>query len=404
MVTISSRVRTILAEAIHHVSSGGSMQFDPRSLYYAVRELYLKRWPNKPFFKYPSFSQTFLRRHEKEYGSILGLVRGPRGAYVVPDEEGTPYEYTVRPGLIPRQGIANKILLVEKEGLYDMMRANEFERRLDCAIMTTKGYTSEAGRDILMEAETWGIPICVLHDYDVNGVLIFETLGRPTTYLDSYVMSENLVDVGINWEIVQKLMETRGLTPEPVGLGSRDRQKLQGMVERGDIGFDEYEFLQNYRVELNALTPEELLKWLEQRLEALNLWKTVPTPEELERAIRENIVQLLTNDIWQSITSELGFEQIQARLLQVSEAIKHKIRVELNEQEFPCDLSLDEFVEQLRQNILLYWTKLAQEIVQTNLVEDIDVDSVTEEIETLFSKLGEDLEKIQGILDDMEAN
>ncbi len=70
-------------------------------------------------------------------------------------------------------------------------------------------------------------------------------------------------------------------------MGKEDLGKLKGILGRGEITEEDYEFLLRGRIELNALTPTELLEWLEKRLEELDLWKTVPEQEELDGCMKE---------------------------------------------------------------------------------------------------------------------
>ncbi len=81
--SISAKIRDLMPEAIVAVSEG-NMRFTIRQLFYKVRELYLKRYPNEPFFGdnakrseqgYDTFTQDFIPSYEKKYGKIEGMIR-----------------------------------------------------------------------------------------------------------------------------------------------------------------------------------------------------------------------------------------------------------------------------------------------------------------------------------------
>lgn len=367
-LSIAEKVREIIQGAIERVSDGGQMKFSVRNLYYAVREIYLKRWTNEKFYKYNSFTQDFMRAYEKKNGKVQGLVREARGSYQRPDAGGWCSEDNIKTDTYFWAGIGNKVVVVEKSGLYEVMKQNKFDVRLDAVIMTTQGFTTEAGREILKMAEKKGLPICILHDYDINGILIHNTLKQPTKRLDSYIT--NIIDLGLTWDLVKELMNKRGLTPEPVHLSKQDTGKLRGMWTRGEItgGDDEFNFLESGRIELNALTPLELLTWLEERLEDLDLWKTVPKQDELDEKLKEDIISdlddtkdTLVNGIVSDVKDKIGITTIEDLLGQMEEAITSRTNQEVGERfegvDYPT-ITVGDFEEKLRADMLQYWTKL----------------------------------------------
>jgi len=389
MQTIADRVREILPEAIQRVSSGGTMKFTIRNLFYAVIELYHKRWPGEKFYLYNSFTQDFMRSYEKQQGKIPGILREARGKYAVPDAYGSRYGGDVKTDFIMARGIGNKIIVVEKSGIFEMMLANNFDKRLDCILMSTMGFTIEAGRDALLEVQSGGLPVCVLHDYDVNGLLIRETLTKPTKRLDSELNTEQFVDVGLNYDVVSELMESRGLTPEPMTLSKQDLSKLEGMLERGEISQEEYDFLESGRIELNALTPLELLEWLEKHLEELDLWKTVPEQDELNETMKEEMISeldstksQLVDNLRRSVEDELGLTKIWDALHVIRDKIESRLDAEISDRMRDLDYptkDVDDFKEELREDMEKYWKALAEEIA-SELSEDL-AEPVKEKVE-----------------------
>ena len=248
---------SILPEAIALVSDGGKMIFSMRSLFYAVRQIFLTRfyvcskcggelkyvgtrtdpdlfqcqsckavlnseelqpkYPKATLYEYNTFTQDFLRSYEKRFGKIKKMFREERGEFTYPTERGESHSNKVggKSEIVFLRGIGNKIILVEKSGTYANLVENRFDLRLDTMILTTLGFSIEKARELLEQAEK-EITICVLHDFDINGLLIKETLTKPTKRLDVFI--EKSIDLGLNWDIVSRLMEEKALIPEPVEL------------------------------------------------------------------------------------------------------------------------------------------------------------------------------------------
>jgi len=369
--TISSRILTVLDDAITQVSDG-DMKFSVRNLFYAVMELYKKRFLGVKFYKnYDSFSQDFLRSYEKLHGKISGLTRERRGNYLFPNEDGSRKEGQVGPNVLLQSGCGNKIIIVEKAGLYENMKENKFDVRLDAVLMYTSGFTTEAGRDLLIQAEDRGLTVCVLHDYDVAGLLIYETLTKPTKRLNTWLSSRSTVDVGLNWEVIEKIREERDMTPEPTNINKSQLTALGNMLDEGVISGIEYDFLRDGRIELNQLTPRELLEWLEKRLDELGLWKTVPSQDELNTTFKGHLDDNLEDgvhdrgtDLRLSLMEGFGLTELYDGLVglaaTLSDRSRDDVRDLIGELDFPTMSAVD-LEESLRENPMRYWTKAMEE-------------------------------------------
>ena len=86
--------------------------------------------------------------------------------------------------LYPTTGPLNRyrnILFVEKEGLDELWAAVQLAERYDLAIMSTKGMSVVAARQLLDKIAPLVDRIFVLYDFDVSGFSIFGTLARDAT-------------------------------------------------------------------------------------------------------------------------------------------------------------------------------------------------------------------------------
>lgn len=397
-MSISEKVREIMPEAIKQVSEG-NMRFTVRQLFYKVRELYLKKYPNEPFFGdrakraeqgYDTFTQDFIPAYEKRYGKIEGMIREKRGNYCSRNEYGIR-DFEVDDTLILDgfdKGVSDKILVVEKAGFYRMLIENRFPERFDINIICLQGYSTEAGRRILKSLEDSGFQILVLHDYDVNGVLIHETLTRPTKRREIFV--NNVTDLGFNWEDVREFLNN-GLTPEPVRLSKQDASKLDGMLHRSIITQEEYEFLKQYRVELNALTPKQFLEWLRNKFDKLGIWKVVPTEKQLKQVTISWIKYELKTDL-----------KIKFKIQDLKNAIDDLEliiwrSIEKDDNKFDIKVNVDEFKELLKQNELNFWKSIAglyARKIYATMKDELLEDTISKELKDELKQSIELLERV----------
>ena len=403
-VVIKDRVEPLIDRATDVVSEGGTMKFTVRNLFYKVRELFLTEnfvcpvcgeqvkllefpdtficgqghtaggdslkplVPGLRFYLYDSFSQDFLTAYEKNQGKIENMLREERGKLSYPDfdmdynsyEEGIDTEAV--DSFTP--GVGNKVIMVEKLGLFHMIRANNFDRRLDAILVSTEGFSTEAARLIMVGAAAQGLPVCILHDYDINGLLIYETLLQPTKRRDSFV-NGRVHDLGFTYEQLRDF----GKRPEPVELKKGDIGKLSGLLTDSKVTEEEYKFLLRYRVELNALTPLELLRWLEAELERRDLWKTIPDEDELRQEAEDRIraelwvfVDSLAGSVAEALLEEFGLDRVQELIDEIIDYAESRARERIHLPEVESSATVDDLIEKLKQRREQYWKEIAQEM------------------------------------------
>jgi len=393
-------VEEIMPRAVARVSAG-VQAFTMRNLFYAVREIYLTSFPDQPFYKeYNSFTQDFLTKYEKQYGRIEGMVREPRGSYASVDEDANRHTEQIMTGTSLVFGCGNKIIAVEKAGLWRAMVENRFDIKLDAILVSTQGFSTEAGREVLYEAYSTGLPVIIVHDFDINGVLIHRTLQEPTQRRDTYI--PDVLDLGLNWEWVQKLQASGEITPEPVGrLSKQDNSKLEGLLERGEIDYDAYDFLRELRVELNALTPLRLMEFLETRLDELDLWKTTPSQEQLDNRVknvtedelsstRVNLAESFEAELFKAMGLEGIYEKILDLRYNVEGYVREKLRDLLNDDDFDPELmDVDDFIARLRREPYQFWTRLANKVGEEKAeeVKEAYEDAIEDAKERIFDEI-----------------
>ena len=101
------------------------------------------------------------------------------------------------------------MLFVEKEGFDPLFKAVNLADRHDLMIISTKGVSVTAARQLVDEVcGGTGIPLLVLHDFDIAGFMIFGTLGRDTRRY-AFANGVNPIDLGL------RLEDIAGLEQEP---------------------------------------------------------------------------------------------------------------------------------------------------------------------------------------------
>ncbi len=171
--TVKDIVFQITAQAVDQARGREGLPFSSHTLFYKLRPLALNLlWPGTPFRPHYD-EQQLIPAWEREHGPITGLYREPRGTLHHPhDPDG---ERDVRLGTrevkhyIPAKWSYNKVLVIEKTGLWPPIDQARLADKYDMAVITNEGYTSTAGRDLLASLPPGDVQIFVLHDADPDG-------------------------------------------------------------------------------------------------------------------------------------------------------------------------------------------------------------------------------------------
>jgi hypothetical protein len=212
----------------------------------------------------------------------------------------------------PTHGPSNRysaILFIEKEGFHPLFKEVDLANRYDLAIMSTKGQSVVAARRLVDELCAGDVPVLVLHDMDKEGFLISQRLtsvSRSARWADrvryEFKNEINVIDLGLRLADVDEW----GLESEYVN--------FKGGFDRDSIATEEeQQFLRNdQRVELNAFTSADFIKWIEGKLEEHGIAKLVPDAGTLENAYRRAYQIAIVNKQVGEIFDEAGEEALDA--------------------------------------------------------------------------------------------
>ena len=202
-----------------------------------------------------------------------------------------PRGRTVSSGLYPTIGPKHRyraVLFIEKEGFIPLFEKTNLANRYDIAIMSTKGVSTTAARELIDQVcGRQKVPLLILRDFDKAGFTIAGTLQRAT-WRFSFRYAAQVTDLGLRLADVEQY----GLDAEDVSYGKtnpkfnlRDNgatpEEIEFLAGKSD-GHHHY----GQRVELNAFASDQLMAWIESKLEENKIDKLIPDPEILEAQYR----------------------------------------------------------------------------------------------------------------------
>jgi len=166
-----------------------------------------------------------------------------------------------------------------------LFRQVQLAERYDIGIMSTKGMSVTAAREMVdaLCRNDVGVPLLVLRDFDKAGFSIAHTL-QHSNHRYEFGNRVKVIDLELRLADVHEY----DLESEEVYYRSSPRQNLF----RNGATDEEVQFLCNghgyrgQRVEVNAFASEELVNWIESKLNQHGITKMVPDTDTLAAAYR----------------------------------------------------------------------------------------------------------------------
>jgi hypothetical protein len=303
-----------MAEVIDLVSGPERYRFNDRQLFYRLRPIVLAETGSE--LKLSNW-KTILDGYEEENGEIPLMYREPRGSITHPHSGETLALGTLMVEQYERPVWSfNKLLYIEKEGAQEALKQDRWMERHDCAVMSSKGFSTRAARDLIDKLAAHDEPVEVFcaHDADASGTMIYQTLQEATRARGARKIK--IVNIGLEpWEAVEM-----GLEVEDIGAGDTRKAVADYVVERDEEeGEDWAEWLQTHRVELNAMTTPELIEWLDDKMAEHGDGKLIPPDHVLVIELAAETEQRLREQITERILREANLDgQIAAALEAIS--------------------------------------------------------------------------------------
>jgi hypothetical protein len=303
LYSFKSAAFEVMPKAYMAASANGTLPASARQVMYQARPFIQDKMNGQPLND-QYFCQQLLPDYMQEYGVEWDIVYDDRGHFFEPHTKrsiglGTisvrKYLTNVSPPNLDEPGFAagqvithgpggcyGAVLFIEKEGFLPLFEKVQLAERYDLAIMSTKGMSSTAARSLIDNLCRNQVPLLALHDFDKAGLSIAGTLTRGTRRF-SFEHNARIIDLGLRLTDVHDL-DLKASAEDAFDRGSnsvkRDNMLLNGATE------EEVKFLLTQRVELNALTSDQLVGLIERKLAEFGIRKVIPQAELLVDAYR----------------------------------------------------------------------------------------------------------------------
>lgn len=349
-----------LPHLIDEVSSGGRYRFSQRDLFYVVRPIIIDAL-GKEKVNYNYFCSV-LTEYENECGMIKSLFRDPRGSLYHPHlgQEIPLGTLAVEEYKRPKWTF-NKVIYSEKEGFNELLKDVRFPEKYDCALVSSKGFASRAIKDLfdlLGETDEEILFFCI-HDADAAGTMIYETLVESTK--SRAARKVKIINLGLNPDEALDM----GLQVESLGKskGKRAVAKYVDDLDREALSDTDYwnwnDWLQENRVELNAMTPERRLIWLEEKIQQYDNGKVIPDERVLLDNLTADVEALVKDEVKERILREVGYDTIVKMEI---EKTRHKVIEQIGNLRDKVETEL----EWKREN---HWTEPIRDIAKSIVKE-----------------------------------
>jgi hypothetical protein len=286
-----------LDDVIAAVSGEEGYRFNARQLFYALRPIVWNETGKE--LTIGNFTNV-ITDYENENGEIPLMYREPRGSITHPHRNET---FTLGTLMVeeyerPRWNF-NKLLYIEKEGAQEALKQNRWCERHDCAVMSSKGFSTRAARDLIDKLVEHDEPVEVfcVHDADASGTMIYQTLQEATKARAARKIK--IINLGLEpWEAV-----AMGLEVETLKEVDHNRPVADYVREREDGDYWKG-WLQTHRIELNAMTTPQLIEWLNRKITTFGSGKLIPPPDVLEQDLADRIEEKVRDAVTESILRE----------------------------------------------------------------------------------------------------
>jgi hypothetical protein len=285
----------------------GRFRFGQRQLFYAIRPDFIAAIGEAPTWNY--FCQVVTDYEEAIGTDIPMMYRDARGVIYHPHlgveiPLGTlDVEDYARPAWL-----FNKVLYCEKEGFFPILRGMHWPEINDIALMTSKGFSSRAARDLIdmLAASDEPCDFFCIHDADAAGTMIYQTLQEATRARGARKV--RIHNLGLEPAEAREM----GLPVEPV---VREDDNGSSLAVADYVPDADKEWLQSHRIELNAMTSPQLVAWLDRKFAPFR-GKVIPPAEVMARRLDDDVRAILRERIVARILARANVDGLVGRAME----------------------------------------------------------------------------------------
>jgi hypothetical protein len=176
------------------------------------------------------------------------------------------------------------VLFIEKEGFMPLMGVAQIGGKFDLLITSSKGFSVTAARRLIdILCGKLELPLFILHDFDISGFGIAKTLTSDSRRYRFQHKIKRVIDLGLRLADVRAM----DLDNEEVAIGKNygktaARLRING-ASKPEIAYlldgevdDDGDIVSGHRVELNAMTSDQFVGFVERKLAEAGARKVVP--------------------------------------------------------------------------------------------------------------------------------
>jgi hypothetical protein len=292
--SLKDAVFHVMAQAVRD-AAGTLGIVSAHTVFYRIRPL-VQKYTSRPLESH-YFEQKLLPAYRREVGPLpeayyeaRGTLYEPHNGRAVPlgTREVEEYEFPA--------WLYDKILFVEKQGLWPVFQAARLAEKYDMAVVAGEGYATEACRVLFRHAEKGQkYQIFVLHDCDPFGYNIARTLAEETARMPGHEVQ--IIDLGLFLaEALDRGLPAEEFTrkkaiPQELTLTDLEREYFEGR----QVGRKSWVCR---RVELNALCNPDLIAYTEAGLQKNGVrGKVVPPEPVLAGRLQSDVEQLVREEV-----------------------------------------------------------------------------------------------------------
>lgn len=309
-----------MSEAFMLASTNGKYSITARQMYYKLRELAGKDGFKESTSTYNQFTQDWLTRWLDEHDEYEEKVNfSDRGNFFINGTQTGLGTANVRSFISTSDDTLNKFILyggfqndiyikpdfglkykydkalyIEKTGFDAVFKAEHIDKKYNLIIISGQGFASRAARNLLYHLQQQGLKLYCLHDLDISGVSIYNSMQEANT---KFKHDFELTNLGITIDNVAEYQ----ISPELIDKSDKDRKILYTLDNVYQEFFNHGNQFQ--RVELNAFSTEQILSIIENRLNNIHNLPNIRLQSSLEldqKILREVAFMQVLKDKYQS--------------------------------------------------------------------------------------------------------
>jgi DNA topoisomerase VI subunit A len=330
-ITVRDTAFDVMESAYNKASSNGRYYANARQIMYAARPEILAR-TGEDELNSAYFTQTLLKDYLEIYDPSWKVVWDARGHLIEPytkkqvglgGSEVMNYQRNWRKGFDTREfpevgkkisttgpdNRFNNVLFIEKEGFTEILMDAKIPERYSVALMSTKGIPVAAACDLIKAYKQKGVNVFVLHDFDLAGFKILRTLREGTRLsvgsdvVDMGFRMADIADLDSESVVYKQSVDPRYYLQRDCGTTAEEANFLvTGRSYRSYVG---------QRVEINAMTSEQLINWLDKKFAEHGVKKYIP--DDMDTIIRAyqraKFLQRVDEEI-EKIAEEIEMEDV----------------------------------------------------------------------------------------------